>query len=162
MAVLLVILITALDQISKYLVTVNAARLPLDVVPGIFSINLAHNRGAAFSIFQGKTLFFIIVSSLAIVVITSLLLSIRKERAGVIAHGGPSMAARLRVIEVSLSLIMGGAIGNLIDRVRFGYVVDFFDFQIWPVFNVADSAITVGMTALFLTVFFTTRAKRLF
>jgi signal peptidase II len=54
---------------------------------------------------------------------------------------------------VAFSLILGGAIGNLIDRIAYGYVVDFIDFRIWPVFNVADSAITIGAAALIIDSF---------
>ena len=52
---------------------------------------------------------------------------------------------------VAFSLILGGALGNLIDRLRFGYVIDFLDFRIWPVFNIADSAITIGIILLIIT-----------
>ena len=57
-----------------------------------------------------------------------------------------------RSTQVFLSLILAGAIGNLIDRVRFGYVIDFLDFRIWPVFNIADSAITIGTILLALQI----------
>jgi signal peptidase II len=56
-----------------------------------------------------------------------------------------------RLLAVSLGLILGGSLGNLVDRMTFGYVVDFFDFRIWPVFNIADSGITVGVGMLALS-----------
>jgi signal peptidase II len=63
-------------------------------------------------------------------------------------HLRQQASGRFFLYRVSLSLILAGAVGNLIDRLRYGYVVDFLDFRIWPVFNIADSAITVGAIAL--------------
>jgi len=57
-------------------------------------------------------------------------------------------------VKTVFSFILGGAISNLIDRMRLGYVVDFIDFQVWPVFNIADSAISIGMVLLFIRLFF--------
>jgi len=64
----------------------------------------------------------------------------------------PKFFHKGRSTQVFLSLILTGAIGNLIDRVRFGYVIDFLDFRIWPVFNIADSAITIGTILLALQI----------
>lgn len=153
MTLLLVVLVVILDQISKHLITVNAWRLPIDILPGIFSINMAENRGAAFSILQGKVLLFIVISIVAVILITIILAGLNRGKAALIAHGGPGMTTRIIVTESALCLVMGGAIGNLIDRIRFGYVVDFLDFKIWPVFNIADSAITVGMVVLVIIAF---------
>ena len=58
-----------------------------------------------------------------------------------------------RIFNIALTLILGGAIGNLIDRVRLGYVIDFLDFKVWPVFNIADSVITIGAILLICTLF---------
>jgi len=65
-----------------------------------------------------------------------------------------SKVSYAKVTEICLILILGGAIGNLIDRLRFGYVIDFLDFKVWPVFNIADSAITIGVTILFISLAF--------
>lgn len=129
-----------LDQITKALVL---AHLPLGgtvaVIPGLFSLTHVHNPGGAFGFLAGmsaelRSLLFVAVSLLA---------------AGLILYFYWQAAGRQRLLAAGLALIFGGAIGNLIDRMRFGIVVDFLDFYIgqlhWPAFNVADSAITVGV-----------------
>lgn len=143
---LLLLLATALsvlvvDQASKALVLAfmkpYTAR---EVVPGLFNLVYVENRGAAFGILNRAgsigTVFLVIVSLAALGVIYALL---RKTRD--------------RVAAFALSLIAGGAVGNLIDRLRFGFVVDFLDFYLgryhWPAFNAADSAITVGVILAF-------------
>ncbi len=123
----------------------------IPVVPGIFNLVYYKNPGAAFSVFSSggilRTLFLIGSSVIALVVIGVLL---RK------AEGGWMAAA--------LSLIAGGATGNLIDRVRFGWVVDFLDFYAggyhWPAFNVADSAITVGVGMALVNYYMAERKDR--
>ncbi len=94
-------------------------------------LTLVHNTGAAFGLFQRWTWIFVAVS---LVTCGIILWSLRQER-----RGSPSIA---------LALILGGAVGNLIDRVVRGYVVDFIDLRVWPVFNVADSAITIGVAMI--------------
>lgn len=135
MIFILVFLILSLDQLSKFFTTKN---LPLyhsiPVIKDYFYLTLVHNRGAAFGILKNQTLLFISTSIVAIVMI---FLNLNKHR-----------QKKLSLQSVSLGLILAGALGNLIDRVFFGYVIDFLDFRIWPIFNVADSAITIGAIAL--------------
>ncbi len=131
-------IVLVLDQITKYIVE-KQVRLyeVIRVIPGFFNITHVRNKGAAFSLFSSasetfRSMFFITVTIVAIVVIAAL---IRKTGE--------------RLLIVSFSLIAGGAAGNLIDRVRYGEVVDFIQWYIksyyWPSFNVADSAITIGV-----------------
>ena len=94
-------------------------------------LTLVHNRGAAFGILKGQLYLFIFTTIIAIILIYRSLKN-----------------TSCNLYRVSLWLILAGAAGNLIDRVRFGYVVDFLDFRIWPVFNIADSAITIGAILL--------------
>ena len=101
---------------------------------GFFRITHVHNTGAAFGLFQGHSFTLTIVASAGIAVI--LLCALFLYRRFPILDSMPSRLA--------LGLILGGTIGNLIDRLRFGYVTDFIDIGIWPTFNIADSAITVG------------------
>ncbi len=133
-------LVIALDQISKYVILQIFLWGDLVKVTGFFDLVRAHNTGAAFSLFadqpgwqQG---FFITVASIASAVIIYLL---RQEK-------GSNLS------KLALSLILGGALGNLIDRISHGYVVDFLSFHInsyyWPAFNIADSAITLGAVLL--------------
>ena len=130
--------ILGLDQATKALA---AGRLvlgdPVPVVGEFVRLTLVHNRGAAFGLFPGSRVPFIIVSVLAIAVV--LFLFARD-------------AYRSGLSRVLLGSILGGALGNLIDRARLGYVVDFVEVGVgnlrWPVFNVADSAVTLGVLIL--------------
>ncbi len=142
---LIALAIVLTDQVSKAVVA-RSMRLgqSIPIVPGYFDLTFVLNPGAAFSLFATlpesiRNPFFILVSVAAVILI--IMYRARHLR-------------QHRLASVSLALIMGGAIGNLIDRVRLGVVVDFLDVHLhqyhWPVFNVADSAISVGVTLLLL------------
>jgi len=131
MAVIIVLSILLADQLSKfladkYLILNNTVPL----VNGIFHLTLVHNRGAAFGILRNQLPFFIIVSFIAIILIIAGLKNSGKNK--------------FPLYKLSLNLMLAGILGNLIDRLLFGYVIDFFDFKVWPVVNLADSAITIG------------------
>ncbi len=133
MIFIIVSAVLSLDQLTKFLVTKNLLyNQSLPVIKGIFHLTLIHNRGAAFGILKNQTPLFIATSVFAIILI-SLNLKGAKSR---------------NPYSVCLSLILAGALSNLIDRLFLGYVIDFLDFRIWPVFNIADSAITVGAVLL--------------
>jgi len=139
-----VILCFILDQATKYFISNRVyAGETLPILKNIFHITLVHNTGAAFGIFKDQAIFFVIVSAIAAVSIFAFL-KIKNNM------------NRLR--DFGFALILGGALGNLVDRLRFGYVIDFLDFRIWPVFNIADSAITVGT---FLVILSVVRKKRI-
>ena len=122
-----------LDQFTKFLALRNLAQnQSIALIKNIFHLTLIFNRGAAFGVFKNYTILFIAASFLAILFI---ILSLRKNR-------------KIGLSNISLGLILSGAAGNLIDRIRLGCVVDFLDFRIWPVFNIADSMITVGAVLL--------------
>ena len=137
----LIILVVVLDQTSKFWIVSNFTLYEsLPVVPGFFSLTYLTNTGAAFGILAGqpavwRQMFFVGVSVVALVAIGFLYRRLREDSVW---------------YEISLGLVAGGALGNLIDRLRLGSVVDFLDVYIdvhhWPAFNVADSAITVGVT----------------
>ena len=124
------------DQATKYLITstfVPGESLPL--IPSVLHLTYIQNTGAAFGLFKGQQVLFIGLSILVIGwVVTELL---RKPGLSDLPMWG-------------CALILGGAAGNLIDRSRLGYVIDFIDIRVWPVFNVGDSAITIGVALLFL------------
>ena len=132
------------DQITKAIVLSKMALYQsISVIPGFFSLTHIHNPGGAFGFLAQQNAsvrigVFLFASSLAIVLILLFYRQIPKTH--------PFLSA-------GLALVFGGAIGNLIDRLRFGKVVDFLDFYVgklhWPAFNVADSGITVGV-AIFL------------
>ncbi|MGB9803802.1 signal peptidase II [Desulfofundulus sp.] len=125
-----------LDQVSKELVQhLMREGESVPVIPRIFHLTYIRNPGAAFGLFAYHTGFFIVVT--LFVVTGALVFSVY-------------LPSRRRLLHLPLGLIIGGALGNLVDRVRFGVVVDFLDFRVWPVFNLADTAIVTGT---FLLVF---------
>ena len=134
--------VTLLDQATKWIVVEQAMRPPRVIeVTGFFNLVLTHNTGISFGILRGGddwVRWALVAAALTIVAV--LLDWLRRQ---------PGMALAL-----SVGLICGGAIGNVIDRIRVGAVIDFLDFHIggwhWPAFNVADSAIAVGVVALVL------------
>jgi len=139
LCVLLPVLI--IDQLTKFIVFKNfQPGESLPVIKNIFHISLVCNKGVAFGVFSKNIAgaAFIWISYVSVIIIIFIFAFYKK-----FFHKG-------RPAQVFLSLILAGAIGNLIDRIRFGCVIDFLDFRIWPVFNVADSAITIGTVLLIL------------
>ncbi len=136
---LIVALVVVGDQMAKR--AIQAAVQPsqsLPLIPHVLHLTYVQNTGAAFGLFQGHPGVFVLISvAVGLWVVVEF---VRQSR-----HGWPT--------DVALALILGGAIGNLIDRVRLGYVVDFLDLRVWPVFNLADSAITIGVTWLLWQLF---------
>jgi len=134
---LIVLAIIALDQITKYLIVNTLSPYDsIEIFPFLHIVNV-RNTGAAFGSFKSLgSSFFIMVAVAAIIFIVYLLMKRAYNTLG-------------------LSLILGGAVGNLIDRILYGQVVDFIDFSIgsyhWPAFNVADSALTVGIIIILMT-----------
>jgi len=128
--IIIVFIAIIIDQMSKYFVVKYLKPIgSFPIINNIFHFTYVENRGAAFGILQNRTLFFIIIT---VIVGTILIYSIVKIPGSTF-------------YKFTLSMILGGAIGNLIDRVRLGYVVDFIDFKFFPaVFNLADSMIVVG------------------
>lgn len=144
--------IVSLDQASKFYVDKYIAlNESIEVVKGMLNITHIRNTGAAFGLLSGVPpplggYFFISISILALIGILYFLKKIDDDQ----------------LLALGLSLIFGGALGNLIDRVRMGVVIDFIDLYIksyhWPAFNVADTCITLGAVLLMLK--FTKKAKR--
>jgi signal peptidase II len=134
--VLIASFVTIIDRLTKALVFNNLFEgQSIGVIPKFFHLTLVLNTGAAFGLFKNKNEFFIAASFIVIALIFVYAWFDKKKD----------------LISLSaLGLILGGAIGNLIDRVMFGYIVDFLDFRVWPVFNIADSSITIGSVLLIL------------
>ena len=126
--------IVALDQWTKAMIRAKLATIGVsDVIRGFLEFSYSENTGAAFGSFQGKNAIFIVIGIVALVFIFYLFRSLNK-----------SMWMR-----ISFGLILGGALGNLIDRIAFGFVTDFIRIRVtqsiwWPNFNIADAGITVG------------------
>ena len=130
------------DQVTKYFALLHLRGSDIAVTP-FLKLSLAFNTGAAFSFLNDaggwQNLFFV---GVAFVVSVVILFMIRR------------LGANETQVAVALMLVLGGAVGNVIDRIRFGYVVDFIDVYYrawhWPTFNIADSAITIGAVLLVL------------
>jgi len=128
------------DQVTKYLIQSHLRLFQVIPVLPFFNVVYVDNTGSAFGLFKGLgNPFFITVAAGAIIVIAVMIIKDRENRIG-------------------LSLILGGAAGNLADRIIRGYVIDFLDFYAgrhhWPAFNVADSALTVGIALLAINLLF--------
>jgi signal peptidase II len=146
---LIALIVVVADRASKWLV---ARSIPLhesvSVLPGVFRLTHVQNSGAAFGLFaespsEWKVALLILFSMLALVVVSALLWK---------------NSHRITSTGVGLALILGGAVGNLWDRLLSGHVVDFFDFYLgsyhWPAFNIADSAIVIGALLLVSEILF--------
>lgn len=142
---IILLALLGLDQLSKFLVVASLDLYEVrPLVPGFFNLVHVTNKGAAFSIFASvdsplRHYFFVVVNSVAFLGLTIAAWKMRTNHL---------------LYRVSFAMIAAGAIGNLIDRLRFGAVIDFLDFYVgayhWPAFNVADSAICVGVVVLFV------------
>lgn len=123
--------VVILDQFSKYIVVEKIALgESIPIIEEVFHLTYILNPGAAFGMFAHNRLFFI---AIAVIVI------------GIIIWARREILASPWEVKAGCGLFLGGAIGNLIDRARQGLVIDFFDFRIWPVFNIADIAICIGV-----------------
>lgn len=155
LSLFLLLLVVVLDQLTKvWTVKCFALYESMEIIPGFFSLTYLTNKGAAFGFLAGvdaawRHYFFLILVSIALVLLLVAWFRMRNDH----RFYGPALA-----------LIAGGAIGNVIDRVRLGAVVDFLDFYVaghhWPAFNVADSAIVVGVALFLLTNVLEERQKK--
>jgi signal peptidase II len=145
---ILFVWILSVDQWTKYSIQ---KRLPLHhtvpVVMGFFNLTHVRNPGGAFGILGGEkggisSSLFVLISLIAVGIILFLLYKTKEDE---------------EILSLAFSMVLSGAIGNLIDRFLYGEVIDFFDFQLssfhWPAFNIADSAITIGIGLIFVEIF---------
>ena len=134
---ILTLAVLGLDQFAKWLVVNNIqpgqSIPPVPFLSSVFVFTNVANAGIAFGLFKEAGTFFIF---LAVVVITIIVLFLRH------------LPKDQRLVRIALGLQLGGAFGNLVDRMRLGHVIDFVDFKFLPVFNLADLAIVVGVTLL--------------
>jgi len=127
-------LIIGFDQLTKFLVQANMQTgESFPVIANMFHITYILNAGAAFGILEHRTSFFVIIALVLVVAIVYLY---------------PRLPADELILKWGTGALFGGAIGNLIDRIRIGYVIDFFDFRIWPIFNIADMCIVIGISCI--------------
>ncbi|MGE5484989.1 MAG: signal peptidase II [Ignavibacteriales bacterium] len=130
----------ASKKVVKSLMTPNQS---IPIIPNVFHLTYVLNPGAAFGLFAYKRIYFILVTVIVIVLILIY---------------GKRFAGNSVLLQLSLGLELGGALGNLVDRVIIGRVVDFLDLRVWPVFNVADSAIVIGVALFAMEAFLGRRA----
>lgn len=139
MTVMVIIALLVIDQVTKISVQ-NGLTERLEIIPGHFYITYVKNEGAAWSILSGKTYLLILIAVAALIVLGRMLWT---------AH-----VKKQRLLEIALSAMIAGALGNLIDRLQFGYVRDFMEWYPlgypFPIFNVADVALTLGVVGLLL------------
>lgn len=138
------ILLTAIDQITKYHAVLRLKNKPaIPLIEDVLELNYLENRGAAFGLLQNQKFFFLFVGIVILGVILFVLFKIPGKK-------------KYDWLHVLLVMIASGAIGNMIDRVRLDYVVDFISFVLinFPIFNVADMYVTISMIGLFILILF--------
>lgn len=138
---IIISLILALDIFTKYLSTFYFKVSEIEVIKNILYFTYVENRGAAFGIMQNNRWFFITVTLILIFIMVLYILKSKPKNI---------------ILKLSLSFVIGGGIGNLIDRIAKGYVVDFIDVRIinYPVFNIADCFIVIGALLLCIYILF--------
>lgn len=141
MLIFITLIIIIFDVISKIFISnILILNKSITIIPNFFYLTYTHNYGGAWSIFDNSTLFITIVSFLIII--------------GIIYYLFKNKVTK-KIEIVGYSLLLGGAIGNLIDRIVYGYVIDFLDFYIlgydFPIFNIADIGIVVGIILLLVS-----------
>lgn len=149
-AIILLILL-AFDQLTKYLVIANLKNKPAIVlIDGVLELNYLENRGSAFGMLQNQKFFILFVGVVFMAVILFLLFKLPEDK-------------KFNVVHILLSAIVAGGLGNMIDRFRFDYVVDFISFVLihFPIFNVADCYIVVATITLFILFLFVYKEKDL-
>lgn len=136
--VAIVLLVYLSDQISKLLIENNILLgESTPIIKGIVHLTLVHNTGAAFGLFSSFPQIFSGIAVLSVVFIVVFLAAKHSELSPVTRY--------------ALCFVLGGTIGNLTDRLRVGFVIDFIDLRIWPVFNLADTCITIGVGMLIIS-----------
>ncbi len=141
----LAVIVIGLDRLSKYYIEASMwPGMSIPVIKNVFHITYIINPGAAFGILEYQTGFFIVVSVLMV--------------AAAIWYV-PRVPVQYRLLRYGIGLLTGGAMGNLFDRIRYGGVVDFLDFRIWPIFNIADIAIVCGVGCIIITYLYVMRKE---
>lgn len=144
---LLSFIIVLIDQVSKYLTQAYVdLGQQIEWIPGLLSVTHIHNTGAAWSILEGQMWFFYIITVIVAVMIIYYMQQMKDEP----------------LLKTGLAFILGGALGNFIDRLMHQYVIDMIqlDFIDFPIFNLADTALTIGVILLFIQYIFLDRQEK--
>ena len=130
------LIIILIDQITKFLIKTSfQLKQSIPLIKNIFHLTYIRNFGAGFGILQQQKWILVFISIIVI---------------GVIFYYLDKIKDKEKFLQIIVGLVLGGTIGNLIDRLAYGFVVDFLDFRIWPVFNFADSFVTIGVIGLII------------
>lgn len=129
--------VVLLDQFTKFLIR-NNLNLgdSIPIIKSTFHLTYVTNTGSAFGLFKSLNWFFMLFSIAVII--------------GIFYHLRRKINEKEKFLQLAIGLLLGGTIGNMLDRIIYGAVTDFLDFRIWPVFNVADSAVTVSVIILII------------
>ncbi|MBU1050356.1 signal peptidase II [Candidatus Bipolaricaulota bacterium] len=137
---LLSLVLLLMDQATKWWVSATLTfGQPNNLIGNTVRLTRVHNVGGAFGIFQGSGTVFLVVSAIVSFILFLILLT---------------MSIDSRLIKTGMAFVLAGALGNLIDRIHWGYVLDFFEIRGFPIFNVADSCITLGAVFIILSILF--------
>ena len=148
---LIFVILLSVDQFTKYLaITKLKGNYPFVLIDGVLEFNYLENRGSAFGMLQNQKYFILFICVIFLAVIMFFLFRLPEKKKFISMH-------------ILLSLIVAGGIGNMIDRIRFDYVIDFISFTLidYPIFNVADCYIVVGTIVLFILFLFVYKEKDL-
>lgn len=149
--IIIIVLAVLADQLSKFLLVpmFTGPGDTIEVIPGVFHLTYVQNQGASFGMLQGFQWFFIVITVIVIGAATWLMVKYRKKHT--------------RFLKVAIALAYAGALGNLVDRILYGYVRDFFDFRMFDfwkwIFNVADACLVVGSIMLGVYILFIHKDK---
>ena len=141
---IMILILIGIDQFTKHLAVLHLKDKPAySIIEGVFELNYLENRGAAFGMLQNQKGFFILISCIVLIAICYILFKMPEDR-------------KYNILHVLLVLIASGAIGNMIDRIRLEYVVDFFYFVLinFPIFNMADIYVSVACVLLAIVMLF--------
>lgn len=142
--ILLIALLTAFDQLTKYMITSSFELYESKmVIQNILSFTYIRNTGVAWGMFQGKRIIFLVLTAVVLLFCFYIFANIAEQK-------------KYRLLRIALIVLVSGAVGNMIDRIKLGYVVDFFcvEFIDFPIFNVADIFVVVSMIGIFLLIMF--------
>jgi signal peptidase II len=140
--IIIMVAVAAFDQLTKLYAVYSLAKVTtVPIIPNVFHLTYVENTGAAFSTFSGQQTFLIVITIIFILALGYLFAVLPKDR-------------RYFNVNLALAFIIGGALGNLIDRIRLNYVVDFFDFRVigFAIFNVADSFVVIGCIIMVIAI----------
>ncbi len=141
--ILACVVLTQIDQITKVITEAKLNYEGLSIIPGVFKLYCIRNQGAAWGVLSGKISLFVVITCLIIAIVTYVIIRLPEDK-------------KYNLLFWTLTVLVSGAIGNFIDRIRFGYVRDFLYFELidFPVFNVADIFVTCSVIVLIILIFF--------